>query len=143
MAVLLTAALCSTAPSYHKKAGLHTNLRRQDKRIENFAANGLFNIFAISLRFGILAHFLRHAKLLRDCFAIPTAHAAWVAAGRKAWGRWFCDDFQVAQFSVSISLSGLFFPPSGPAFLLPVRHVSKCKIAGVTGLAFPAGKLYL
>jgi hypothetical protein len=40
-----------------------------------------------------------------------------------------CDDFSVAKFSVYSALSGLFFPPSGPAFLLPVRHVSKCKIA--------------
>jgi hypothetical protein len=39
-----------------------------------------------------------HPQLLRDCEAIPTAHAAWVAAGRKAWGRWFCGDFQVAKF---------------------------------------------
>jgi hypothetical protein len=29
-----------------------------------------------------------------------------VAAGRKARGRWFCDDFQVAKFSVSIALAG-------------------------------------
>jgi hypothetical protein len=47
-----------------------------------------------------------------------------VAAGKKAWGRWLCDDFQVAKFSVSSAVSGLFFPPSGFAFLLPVRHVS-------------------
>jgi hypothetical protein len=47
-------------------------------------------------------------------FTAPTAHAAWVAAGRKACGRWFCDDFQVAKFSVSSALSGLFPRASAP-----------------------------
>jgi hypothetical protein len=61
-----------------------------------------------------------HAKLLWDCEAIPPAHTARVAAGRKAGGHRFCDDFQAAEFSVSIALSGLFFPLSVPAFLLPV-----------------------
>jgi hypothetical protein len=28
------------------------------------------------------------------------------------------------------ALSEFFFMTAGPAFLLPVRHVSKCKIAG-------------
>jgi hypothetical protein len=34
------------------------------------------------------------------------AHAAWVAAGRKAWDHRLRDDFQVAKFSVCAPLAG-------------------------------------